>query len=488
MSFSSYIFILLFLPISIIGYFLVGKSKNTRISNIYLIILSLIFLFYGFNWAAVITLIISILFNYGISIQLNKTKQPKALLAFGIIINVAALIIFKYTNNISYYFDLLFNNDYVAKNIILPLGISFYTFQQISFLVDAYRKEIPQYSFIDYVCYVAFFPKIISGPIIRHEEMLPQLQNNERLVFNWENFSKGLYRFAIGLAKKVLIADVLASAVTLTFNNSSSFYCINTMIGVLSFTLQLYFDFSGYCDMAIGISKMMNINIPENFNSPYKALNIKDFWNRWHITLTKFLTKYIYIPLGGNRKGTFRTYVNILIIFVISGLWHGSDIILPFLLWGLMHGFASVIYRLFNKKIDKFNPVVNWLLTFSFVALSWIPFRSQSLGVTKTTLTHMFSLGHLGPISNNLCNCFRFKEFAFIERIIPGLSFVSERPWIYVVVFLIVLMLVILNTKNSREMTEEFKPSVVNVIFTVLIFVWSILSITGVGTFIYAGF
>jgi len=488
MTFDSYIFVLVYLPLCVWGYFVVGKINNRKLANLFLVIISLIFVFYGFDERGLISLVFSIVFNYMCYRGTIKFKNKKIILAGAIVINIVLLLSLKYQNMFAYRLGSLFHMDFSILQIILPLGISFYTFQQIAFLVDAYRNEIPSCSFLDYTCFVSFFPRIISGPIIRHEQFLPQLCDNERLKFNWDNFAKGLYRFAMGMGKKVLIADVLAGAANLVFDNPQNYYGIDIIIGSLAFTLQLYFDFSGYCDMAIGISKMINFDIPENFNSPYKATNIKEFWNRWHITLTGFLTKYVYIPLGGSRKGKVRTYINILLVFLVSGLWHGSASMKPFLLWGLLHGIAMIIYRLCSKWIDRFPRAVNWFITFSFVSLAWIPFRVQSISGTMIMIKNMFSAGHFAPVGEDLILAFQSKEMSFIESLFPHLTVFSTSPWIYPMAFLAVVFFILLGTQNENEITENFRPTVCKSIFASVVLTWSVISFTGVGTFIYAGF
>lgn len=341
---------------------------------------------------------------------------------------------------------------------------------------------------MDYCCYVCFYPRVLSGPIIRHEQFLPQLQQEENLRFNWDNFSTGLYRFAVGLGKKVLVADVLAVPANMVFSHPEAYIGINAVIGSLAFTLQLYFDFSGYCDMAVRIARMMNFTIPENFDSPYKALNIKDFWNRWHITLTQFLTKYVYIPLGGSKKGAVRTCLNILIVFLVSGLWHGSAHMEPFLVWGLAHGIASVVYRLFHRRIDRLHPAVNWAITFGYVSLAWIPFRAQSLETTKVMLRNMFAFGSLTPISGDLAGAFKLKEFTFLEQRFSLFSALSEHSWSYSVLFLTLALFVVLNARNAREQTDTFTASVFRSAATAALIGWSLISLTEIGTFIYAGF
>lgn len=492
MLFNSHIFIFLFMPIVLALYFFIGRYDNRRISNAFLLFSSLVFIFYGLNFIGLFSIIVSIAVNFSIYKLIlsykDNVKNKNVLLAIGVVINSGTLILLKYYNTFVYHIDKFRNVDFVEIDLILPLGISFYTFQQIAFLVDAYRGEVEECSLLDYSLYVSYFPRVISGPIISHEIFIPQIKSTENLKFNWENFNKGLYRFAVGLAKKVLIADVLAAPAAEVFTNPECYFAFNSLIGALAYTLEIYFDFSGYCDMAIGISKMLNIDIPENFDSPYKATNIKDFWGRWHITLTNFLTKYIYIPLGGSRKGTLRTYVNIMVIFIISGIWHGSGQMKPFLIWGFAHGVAMVVYRLFKKYIDRWNPVFGWLVTFTFVSLAWVPFGISSTEKIKAFFANLFNLDGLMPIPPNLEAMFKTPGITFLENNVAKFDFFTTRPYLYPVMFLMMTLIIVLNTKNAREVTGDFKPSLRMSLLTVLLLVWSIISISEVGTFIYAGF
>lgn len=473
-------------------YFLVGKLKNRAINNYILLIASLVFLFYGFNYIGIISALISVAFNFSIY-KLLTTKEKfdqykKYILFIGVAVNASGLLIFKYYNTFVYYIDRVRNVSFVEQNIILPLGISFYTFQQIAFLIDAYRAEVEECNLLEYSLFVCYFPRIISGPIIGGSQFLPQIKDSNKLKFNYENFNKGLYRFSVGLAKKVLIADVLVTPATEVFSNPEGYFALNMLIGVLAYTFEIYFDFSGYCDMAVGVSKMLNIDIPENFNSPYKAVNIKDFWGRWHITLTDFLTKYIYIPLGGSRKGVTRTYINILIIFIISGLWHGSGRMKLFLIWGISHGIAMIVYRLFRKSIDKWHPAFGWFATFSFVSLTWIPFGVDSIEKVRVIFSNLFNLNGISALSRIIVDGFKTPEITFIETQFPRFTIFSTQPCLYPIIFMMVIFVFVLNTKNAKEVTDEFKTNIRLSLTTVFLLVCSIISISGIGTFIYAGF
>lgn len=385
MLFNSYEFIFAFLPITFFIYFYLNSKRLTIAAKGFLVFASLFF----YSWwdIAYLPLILSsILFNYLIGttlsksnennkIGLNKTFGKKSILIFGIVCNVALLGYFKYTNFFLENFNGIFESNIPLQHIILPLGISFFTFTQIAFLVDAYRNEVKEYDLVRYMLFVTYFPHLLAGPILHHKEMMPQFANLKNSVVNYRNIAVGLFIFSIGLFKKVIIADTFAVWANAGFDTATTLNFFEAWATSLSYTFQLYFDFSGYTDMAIGISLMFNIKLPVNFNSPYKALNIQDFWRRWHMTLSRFLRDYIYIPLGGNKNGNFRTYVNLMATFVIGGFWHGAG--WTFLFWGFLHGLALCIHRVWTKLGFKMWTWLAWFITFNFVNVAWIFFRAK---------------------------------------------------------------------------------------------------------------
>ena len=334
MLFNSYIFVLLFLPACLAGYYLFHHIGKHRLAQCYLLAMSL--WFYGyFNVKYLSVILTSIAVNYLMYSLLERDfgrKLRKAVLLAAVAFNIGILFYFKYYDFFIGNINSLFHTDFNLKALLLPLGISFFTFQQLSFVIDAYHGQVPGYGLLEYMLFVTYFPQLIAGPIVTHDELVPQFKDKSRWKVDWRNFCCGLYIFAMGMAKKVLLADTFGKAVNWGFGNIDSLDSINAFLVMLSYTFQIYFDFSGYCDMAVGIGKMMNIDFPVNFNSPYKALTITDFWDRWHITLTRFFTKYVYIPLGGNRKGKCRTYLNMMAVFLLSGIWHGAN--WTFILWG----------------------------------------------------------------------------------------------------------------------------------------------------------
>lgn len=359
MLFNSYVFIFLFFPLCMVGYFGLNKLKWYNLAQLFLLGMSL--WFYGFfNPSYLPIILVSMVFNYGATYVMGKTENKvlkKAELIFAILANIGVLFYFKYYDFFIGNINVLFKTDFTLKNILLPLGISFFTFQQVSYVVDAYRGEVQQYNFLQYASFVVYFPQLIAGPIVTHDELIPQFGDLNKKRFNWDNFSKGAFMFALGLAKKVLIADTFGIAANWGFANIASLDSTNAILTTLAYTVQIYFDFSGYCDMAIGIGQMMNLELPVNFDSPYKALTITEFWSRWHKTLTRFFTRYIYIPLGGNRKGKARTYINTMIVFLTSGLWHGAN--WTFILWGVIHGAFMVVTRHWKKWFEQLHPALS---------------------------------------------------------------------------------------------------------------------------------
>jgi D-alanyl-lipoteichoic acid acyltransferase DltB (MBOAT superfamily) len=260
--------------------------------------------------------------------------------------------------------------------ILLPLGISFFTFTQIAYLVDSYRGEAKEYDFLNYALFVTFFPHLIAGPILHHRDMMSQFASRWTLAVRYRNIIPGLFIFSIGLFKKVVIADTFAIWANTGFDGGKTLYFFSAWATSLSYTFQLYFDFSGYCDMAIGASLLFNIWLPINFNSPYKALDIQDFWRRWHMTLSRYLRDYLYIPLGGNRCSTGRVYFNLMATFVLGGLWHGASWM--FIIWGALHGAALVTHRVWKSLDWRLPKFAAWFLTFGFINLSWVFFRAKT--------------------------------------------------------------------------------------------------------------
>jgi len=291
--------------------------------------------------------------------------------------NIVLLGYFKYTNFLISTFNAVSGANLQYHKILLPLGISFYTFQQITFLVDTFRNETNENNILNYILYVTFFPQLIMGPIVLHKEFVSQLDSLRTKILNYKNIILGISLFLLGLFKKVILADTFSIWANYGFNNSQYLDVISAWITSLSYTFQLYFDFSGYTDMALGVAQMFNIKLPQNFDRPYLSFNIQEFWRRWHITLMRFIKNYIYIPLGGNRKGDFRTYQNLIMAFLIGGIWHGAG--WTFVLWGFLHGVAMVINRLWRRLNVNLPKLLSWIITFNFVNIGWIFFRAENI-------------------------------------------------------------------------------------------------------------
>jgi alginate O-acetyltransferase complex protein AlgI len=394
MLFNSYAFIFLFLPAALIGYFVLGRMGN-QAAVIWLALASLVFYSVS-NWQFVPLLLGSVAFNYGIGWLLISERLragPRfAILTVGVAGDLLVLGTFKYAGFVAANLNAMFSTD-LAVDILLPVGISFYTFTQIAFLVDAYRGNVARYRLPHYALFVTYFPHLIAGPILHHKDMIPQFERTESRRPDPHLILCGVIIFAIGLFKKTCIADAIQPLVGPAFGaNSPSFD--QAWIGALAYTFQLYFDFSGYCDMAIGISLMFGMFLPLNFNSPYKATSIIDFWRRWHMTLSQFLRDYLYFPLGGNRRGRVLRYVNLMITMLLGGLWHGAA--WTFVVWGALHG----VYLCINHAWSSYGPATaprferaakfaGFVLTFVSVVVAWVFFRADSLSSAWYVVSRM---------------------------------------------------------------------------------------------------
>lgn len=485
MVFNSYLFIFIFLPFCLLGYFILNRKKCYKISEHFLILMS--FWFYGyFNYKYLFIIIGSIFVNFFLGKYIRKSNgkiSKKLLLILGCLLNVGVLFYFKYMDFFIENINTIFKTSFELKNLILPLGISFFTFQQLSFVIDCYKGNMKDYSFRQYALFVVFFPQLIAGPIVLHNETIPQFEDVKKKEFCWENFSKGLMAFAFGMAKKVLIADNLGKVVTYGFSNIVGLGTTSAIYVMLSYTFQIYFDFSGYCDMATGIAKMFNIDLPMNFNSPYKSLSVTEFWKKWHITLSRFLRIYVYFPLGGNIKGKIRTYINLFIVFLISGLWHGANY--TFIVWGIMHGVMMVIERIFKNKIENVNSTFRWIVTFVFINITWIFFRANNIEdailFIKEILYFKFT-----PINVNLIKQFDFDIIPFVLNYLGKYGvYLKSTYHIYIILFTFTITLV---CKNTNQRLENFKPTIRNAILSSIFLFLSIISFTGISVFLYYNF
>jgi D-alanyl-lipoteichoic acid acyltransferase DltB (MBOAT superfamily) len=404
MLFNSYAFIFGFLPVVLVGFFTVGRVAGAYAACAWLAAASLFF----YAWwqpIFVLLLIASILGNAVLGRYLMTMPEPwkRRGLVVGIVLNLALLGYFKYAGFLVFNLNHLLSTPLAIPHIVLPIGISFYTFQQIAYLCDSAEGHVRDFSLVNYTLFVTFFPHLIAGPIVHHREMMPQFAQRSVIRFAPMNLVVGLSIFTIGLFKKTVLADVTAAWADPTFNAAATGVApdpARAWVAALAFTFQLYFDFSGYSDMAIGLARMFNIVLPLNFYSPYKAVNIIEFWRRWHMTLSRFLRDYVYVPLGGNRKGTLRRYGNLLAVMAVGGLWHGAA--WTFVVWGTLHGIMLMLNHGWHalRRIAGLAPRPEWrairvaatALTFVLVVCAWVFFRAADVPTASRMLGSMFGL------------------------------------------------------------------------------------------------
>lgn len=477
MTFNSHIFLLLFLPLCLIGYHLLVSKGKGRAAKLWLIAFSLWF-YAAYEVSCLLFLAVSVAVNYLIGKFLYRRK---ALLILGVLFNLTGLVYFKYTGFLTENINNLFGTDFLFKGVLLPLGISFLCFQQIAWLTDLYRGETKLCSFADYILFCAYFPKMSQGPIVLSEEMICQFEGIGKEKLTGEDLLKKLYQFLLGLSKKVLIADTLAAAVDYGYGNVASLSSTDAILTALFFALQLYFDFSGYCDMAEGISGMLGISLPVNFDSPYKASDLIGFWKGWHATLNRFFLRYVYIPLGGNRKGKARMYVNLMIIFLLSGLWHGAG--WNFLVWGAMHGVLYAATRAWKLDQKKSLGVPG---TFLYVTAAWVFFRAESVSQALLLFGKMFT-GGLSLPAPGIYEAFNLDEFWYVIKVLH-LDRFACAPMLLMFIAVPILLWQVFFGKNARERAEKFAPTFSRMMIAAVLFLWCLVSVSGVSSFIYVNF
>lgn len=530
MLFNSYIFIFVFLPLIIIIYTWVHRLQNRSWTIALLVIASL---FYYAWWKPEFTLLllfsVSINYIFGKILtdgKLNSNKS-KIILTFGIIFNLALLFYFKYTIFFIKNINNWFNGDLTIPQIILPIGISFITFQKIAFLVDAQSGKVHNFSFKNYALFVTFFPQLIAGPIVHHSEMMSQFDKKPTKNQIWDDLAIGISIFIIGLFKKVVLADSLAIYADAGYGTLKTGFPLDfasSWITVISYSLQIYFDFSGYSDMAIGLARIFGIHLPVNFHSPYKSQNIIEFWRRWHMTLSRFLRDYIYIPLGGNRVGGFRQFINLLIVMLIGGIWHGAN--WTFVLWGLIHGAMLAINHVWNQttfskyKIikNKLIDIFSILFTFMLVSLAWIPFRSESITDALKMFNYLFLPGSFDIIKISLLN-FIDAQTIFIHDLkdisqwwkptefwpypLPADFISTQKPLAITLIFILIVTFIFPNTNqyfakfnpvtgiHDDQLKHFFNLNKLNIKTTFFIsglFIFSVLQLSHVSPFLYFQF
>lgn len=390
--FNSYEFIFIYLPFTFVVYFLLAKYRLIRGATIWLTVASLGF--YGYwDIRYVPLLMLSICFNFLIGRRIETGQNKKRTLYLGIIVNICLLGYFKYMGFLVETFDFVLGAGLSIPQIILPLGISFFTFTQTAYLIDAYRGETKRYSFATYCLFVTIFPHLIAGPIINHKAMVPQFSRLRNFVINYKNIAAGLSLFSMGLFKKVVIADKLSPWVNEFFGKAEILTFVDAWAAALGYTFQLYFDFSAYSEMAIGLGLIFNLRFPQNFDSPYQSFSIIDFWRRWHMTLGTWVKYYLYIPLGGNRHGEWRKMRNLFLSMSIIGLWHGAG--WTFVIWGGIHGALLMINHQWRRLKITLPKLVCWLTTFICVVVAWVFFRAASVNEALLILSAMTDVRHI---------------------------------------------------------------------------------------------
>lgn len=481
MLFNSYVYLLLFFPTTVFVYYGIStlRGELSQVSRWWLVGASVFF--YGFWDPRYLLLILgSIGFNFLVGRRLanwTQSRKRRGLLIFGISVNLVLLGYYKYANFFAENLEALTGFSLGIGIIALPLAISFFTFQQVAFLVDSARGDRDRCTFGDYCLFVSFFPQLIAGPIVHHSEMMPQFAAASGKI-DWGLVSKGLYLLGFGLFKKVIIADTLALWVAPGYVVASELTLIDSWLVTFSYSLQLYFDFSGYSDMAIGSAMILGIVLPWNFQSPYKAKTIQEFWRRWHMTLSRFLRDYIYIPLGGSRKSESRVILNLLLTFLIGGIWHGAG--WTFILWGALHGSACVIHRVWSSSGRNLHPLVAWVLMLVFLNVTWVFFRAPDWEAAFDMLNAMAGLNGVAlpaPLEGLL------PGLAIEGEFMPGLpSKIECSIWVFVGGLIAVC------APNTFQLADRFRPTMRSAWVTAFLIGSSLLNLNKMSEFLYFQF
>lgn len=503
MLFHSYIFIFLFFPAVMLMWYGLNAAGWHRQAQFLLVGLSLVF--YGYQHVSYVGIILfSIFANWCISRLIEYLDQEKkaaphfgtAVGICGIFINIGLLFYFKYYDFFVGNINRLLHTDLALKNIALPLGISFFTFQQISFVADRMMRRTSHYKMLDYMNYVTFFPQLVAGPIVNHRDLVPQFQDigtglisvckkNAGEEAPSAYLEQGIILFAAGMAKKVLLADKLGIIVDSGYADVAALDAPGAFLVMLCYTFQIYFDFSGYCDMALGLGRMLHIRLPRNFNAPYKSASIGEFWNRWHMTLNEFFTQYVYIPLGGSRNGMGKKLRNIMIVFLISGIWHGAA--WTFVIWGAAHG-AALCAENFNI-IGRLPKKIRWFLTFSFVNLAWVLFRSPSVSAALRFYRSLFSFstnGSIWKLTGSIAD-----SWNYVGRILVESRWGEDALQCYyllLALFLMLLAALLCRGKETYEWVMEKEASAGRMWLLALLFSLGVISLSGVTSFLYFNF
>lgn len=482
MQFNSYIFILAFLPILVIGYYLLNLLHR-RAGNLWLLAGSALFYLYG-GIDLFLIFAASCLVNYTLACLIARAhSRRRLLLTAGILCNVGLLFYFKYWNFFLSSLSALVHAEYTARDLLLPLGISFFTFQQLMYLLWVYRDAKSSLSLPDYLLYILYFPKLLMGPLAEPSDLIPQFHDPDRAAPDWDQIACAIKTFCFGLFKKLVLADTFALAVSWGFSNADAATGADLWLVMLAYTFEIYFDFSGYSDMAVGVSAMLHIDLPMNFDSPYRALSIRDFWKRWHMTLTGFLTRHVYFPLGGSRKGLGRTCLNTILVFLISGLWHGAN--WTFLLWGLLHGCLSVFDRLADRIESKVLRPIRWLITFLAVNFLWLLFRADSIRQWLQLVRRMLTLRSLS-VSQGLLDAFVLPETPALFQVLHLEGINAALPSFSLLLFTAAAFFICLVPQNNYRSFR--RNNLLTLLLSVAAFVWSVLCLSSESVFVYLNF
>lgn len=441
MLFNSFNFLIFFLPVCLLTFYAV-KKKHEKYTNHVLLAFSVAFYAY-WNWVYVFLLGISAFLNFkagqAISDEANEAKKKK-IATIAVLLNICVLAYFKYFNFFIENINVLFNSNLEIYKIILPLGISFFTFQKVAYIIDCYKNEVKEHDFIRFNLFVWFFPQLIAGPIVHHKEIIPQFKSNNGA--DRKMFAEGLLLIVLGLFKKVMIADTLAMYCEAQFHNVDKLQILDAWTAIVGYTLQLYFDFSAYSEMALGLALLFGIRLPINFNSPYKAVNISDFWRRWHMSLGRFLRDYVYIPIGGNKKGALYAGMAAFITMAVGGFWHGAE--WHYLIWGMFHGALLTCYYLWKRLGLNLGKNIGLIVTLFSVMMGWVIFKCNSLHDALTMYKTMFGFNGI--------------VLPGIYKNIHGMD-VAMSPFINgIEIFMMLVLLVFVCTqRNVIEISKDFK-------------------------------
>lgn len=482
MLFNSYVYIFVFLPLTWTLYLVSHTSRFSGLKTLLLIVASIAYYAYWNPWHLLL-LLPSIGLNYLLGTSLAK-RPSSSVLTLGILLNLSPLLFFKYSNFLAYNIASLLDRSAAIHSYALPLAISFFTFQQIAFLVDSHKGIAKEYDFLRYCLFVVFFPQLIAGPIVHHQEMMPQFSSTQAASQRRSQFVQGIFLFVIGLGKKVILADSLAPFVHYGFDSGHSLNFLESWLTCLCYTLQLYFDFSGYSDMALGSALLFGIKLPINFNSPYKSRNIQEFWRRWHCTLGRWLKDYIYVPLGGSRGSDFSVLRNLLVTFVIGGVWHGAG--WNFLIWGILHGVAMIAHRVCVLLSIRLPTLVSWAMTMLLVMISWVFFRATSFSVATRNLKSMFPSELLHP--SGFLHAFSEQWVRLISAPQDLIPHLTATPFRFLLLVFSALFFA-LALPNSNILTQKiFRYQRISAIYAAVVFTASLLLLERESEFLYFQF